>query len=148
MPNVGEPAPDFIATTHEGKSLSLSSLRGHKVLLWFFFAASTPGCTAEGCGFRDHRNYFEENDIVVLGASFDAIEDNAAFAQKHGFNFPLLCDTSRELALAYGACADSKARNPERISFLIDETGIIARVYDKVNPRDHPAQVLVDVMGV
>jgi len=88
-----------------------------------------------------------ENKIAVLGASFNTVEDNAAFAKKNGFNFPLLCDTDRSLGMAYGACDNSKARYASRISFLIDETGKIARVYDRVNPRDHPAQVLADVLG-
>ena len=85
---------------------------------------------------------------MVLGASFNSVEDNAAFAKKNGFNFALLCDTDRTLGLAYGACDSPKARYANRISFLIDEAGKISRVYDKVNPRDHPAQVLVDALGV
>jgi peroxiredoxin Q/BCP len=84
---------------------------------------------------------------VVLGASFNSVEDNAAFAKKYDFNFALLCDTERTLGLAYGACDSPKARYANRISFLIDEAGKISRVYDKVNPRDHAGQVLADVMG-
>jgi peroxiredoxin Q/BCP len=83
---------------------------------------------------------------VVLGASFNTVEDNAAFAKKNDFNFPLLCDTDRALGLVYGACDNPKARYAKRISILIDEEGKIARVYDSVNPRDHAAQVLVDVL--
>lgn len=90
---------------------------------------------------------FEDNGIVVLGASFNSVEDNAAFAKKYDFNFALLCDTDRTLGMAYGACDKTTARYANRISFLIDEAGKIARVYDKVNPRDHPAQVLADVTG-
>ncbi len=75
------------------------------------------------------------------------MEANAAFAQKNGFVFPLLSDTDRKLALAYGACKDAKAGWPSRVSFLIDEEGRIARVYDRVDPRDHPASVLADIIG-
>jgi peroxiredoxin Q/BCP len=88
-----------------------------------------------------------QNKIVVLGASFNTVEDNAAFAKKNGFNFPLLCDTDRTLGMDYGACDNPKARYASRISFLIDEEGKIAHVYDRVNPRDHPAQVLADLMA-
>ena len=84
----------------------------------------------------------------MLGASFNGVEQNAGFARKNDFHFPLLSDTTRAVALAYGVCSDQKARYPERMSFLIDEHGKLARVYDKVDPRDHPARVLADVMGV
>ena len=71
---------------------------------------------------------------------------NAAFARKFDFKFPLLCDVDREVALAYGACSDVKAKYAERISFLIDEQSAIARVYDRVDPRDHPAKVLAEIL--
>ena len=84
----------------------------------------------------------------MLGISFNDVEKNAEFAEKNQFPFPLLCDTDRSVGMAYGACTDTKARYASRISFLIDEEGKIARVYDKVNPREHPAQVLADILGV
>ena len=83
----------------------------------------------------------------MLGASFDKVEDNAAFARKNAFTFPLLCDADKKLAFAYGACTDPRAGWPNRVSFLIDEQGKIARVYEKVDPRNHPASVLADVIG-
>ena len=146
MLKAGDIAPDFTATTHEGHPLTLSSLRGHKVLLWFYPKADTPGCTAEGCNLRDHHNYYQENNITVLGVSFDNVEDNAAFVKKFAFPFALLCDTERKLGLAYGACDNAKAGYANRISYLIDEQGKIARAYLQVNPRDHAAQVLADIL--
>ncbi len=148
MLKAGDIAPDFTLPTHQGVELALASLRGRKVLLWFFPEAGTPGCTAEGRGFRDQQNYFDENNIQVLGASFNSVEENAAFAAAQAFTFPLLSDSTRSVALAYGACGTAKARYPERISFLIDEAGRIERVYDQVDPRDHAARVLADVLGV
>ena len=71
--------------------------------------------------------------------------ENAAFAQKFTFPFPLLCDTSRTIGLAYGACDNVKAGNAKRISYLIDEQGKILRAYDSVSPRNHPAEVLADL---
>ena len=147
MIKVGEPAPDFKLVAHDGGSLSFKSLRGAKVLLWFFVEADTPGCTLEGRGFRDHQSYFDENNIRVVGVSFDSPEDNAAFARRHEFGFPLLSDANHAVALAFGACGPD-ARYPDRVSFLIDEQGAIERVYDQVDPRDHPARVLADVLGV
>jgi peroxiredoxin Q/BCP len=82
----------------------------------------------------------------VLGVSFDSVEDNTAFARKFDFPFPLLCDTERRVGMLYGACDDPKAGYAKRISYLIDAQGTIARVYSQVNPNDHPAQVLADVI--
>jgi peroxiredoxin Q/BCP len=82
----------------------------------------------------------------VLGASFNSVEENAAFAKRYDYNFPLLCDTERILGMAYGACDHAKARYAKRITVLIDETGKLMRLYDRVDPRDHPAQVLADLL--
>jgi thioredoxin-dependent peroxiredoxin len=145
---VGEQAPDFTLAKHDGGHVSLRSLRGAKVLLWFFVEANTPGCALEGRGFRDHQSYFDENNIRVVGVSFDSPEDNAVFAGRYDFGFALLSDTDHSVANAYGACLGSDARYPDRVSFLIDEHGVIERVYDQVDPHDHPARVLADVLGV
>jgi thioredoxin-dependent peroxiredoxin len=147
MLKAGEAAPEFTLAADDGTQLALSSLRGRRILLWFFPEADTPGCSLEGRGLRDHREYFDQSAIEVIGVSFDSVADNAAFARKHNFGFRLLSDTTHEVALAYGACDSLKARYPERISFLIDTNGRIERVYDKVDPRDHAAQVLAGVLG-
>jgi peroxiredoxin Q/BCP len=147
MLKAGEAAPEFTLAADDGAQLALSSLRGRRILLWFFPEADTPGCSLEGRSLRDHREYFDQSAIEVIGVSFDSVADNAAFARKHNFGFRLLSDTTHEVALAYGACDSLKARYPERISFLIDTNGRIERVYDKVDPRDHAAQVLAGVLG-
>jgi thioredoxin-dependent peroxiredoxin len=143
----GEEAPDFTLTTHRGQPMSLSSLRGQKVLLWFYPQAGTPGCTTEGCSLRDNYTYYEENHVAVLGVSFDPVEDNAAFAKKFDLPFTLLSDTDRKVGLAYGACDNAKATYAERISYVIDEDGKILRVYPQVDPRIHAAQVLADLLS-
>jgi thioredoxin-dependent peroxiredoxin len=148
MLEVGQPAPDFTLVAHNGEKLSLASLRGAKVLLWFFVEANTPACALEGRGFRDHQSYFDENNIRVVGLSFDSPDDNASFASRYEFGFPLLSDSDHAVAIAYGACSGADARYPERMSFLIDERGTIERVYSQVDPRDHPAKVLADVLGI
>jgi peroxiredoxin Q/BCP len=148
MLKAGDVAPDFTLPADDGGQLTLSSLRGRSVLLWFFPEADTPGCSLEGRGMRDHREYFDQSAIEVVGVSFDSVADNSAFARKHNFGFRLLSDTTHQLALAYGACDNLKARYPERISFLIDASGRIERVYEKVDPRDHAAKVLADILSV
>jgi thioredoxin-dependent peroxiredoxin len=145
---IGELAPDFTLAAHDGARFSLKNLRGAKVLLWFFVEANTPGCTLEGRGFRDHQSYFDENNIRVVGVSFDSPADNAVFARRHEFGFLLLSDSNHAVAVAYGACSGAGARYPDRVSFLIDEHGKVERVYDQVDPRDHPARVLADVLGL
>ena len=82
--------------------------------------------------------------MVILGASFDDEAANTAFANKFNFPFPLLCDTSRAVGLAYGACSDPSAGYAKRISYLIDEQGNVAKVYPNVKPADHPGEVLAD----
>lgn len=148
MVKVGDAAPDFKLLAHDGTQIALASFRRRKVFLWFYPEAGTPGCTTEGCSLRDHQNYFDDANVQVLGVSFDSVEANAAFAKTHNFGFPLLSDSDRAVALAYGACSDPKAAHAERVSFLIDEEGRIERVYDQVDPRNHAANVLADILGV
>jgi peroxiredoxin Q/BCP len=144
----GNQAPDFTLMSHDGTLFTLSAMRGRRVLLWFYPEAETPGCTLEGCSLRDQSSYYEENDIAIVGISFDERERNAAFAAKYQFAFPLLSDPERKVGIAYGACEDQKARYAERVSYLIDAAGMIERVYDKVDPRDHAARVLIDALGL
>lgn len=85
---------------------------------------------------------FEELGVQVLGASFDSPEENRRFRERKNFPFPLLCDTGRELGLAYGACSDRSARYPDRITYLIDEEGRVSRVWPKVSVQSHADDVL------
>ena len=85
---------------------------------------------------------FERANTQILGISFDSVEDNAAFAKKSGFSFPLLCDVSRRIGLAYGACESLDARTARRISYWIDPKGRIGEAYPKVSPASHPKEIL------
>ncbi len=120
----GTPAPDFAVQDHAGKTVRLADLRGKRVLLWFYPKADTPGCTIEGKGLRDRASQLA-GDQLILGVSFDTVKDNCAFAEKFGFPYRLLCDTKREIGLAYGACTSADARHPERITYVIDKDGVI-----------------------
>lgn len=145
---VGTPAPDFEVLDHTGQKRKLSDFRGHRVLLWFYPEADTPGCTKEGCGFRDHKPEFAEKGVEILGISFDPPAKNAAFVQKFGFNFPLLCDTDRRVGLAYGACDTADAPRAKRVSYLIGADGRVEKTYGfeaKMDAAAHPEAVLRDV---
>src|SRR5688572_11206148 len=91
----GDAAPELGVKDHTGKLHSLNDYRGKKIVLWFYPKADTPGCTAEGCSFQKHRAAYEKKNAVILGVSFDTEAENAAFAKKFHFDFPLLCDTER-----------------------------------------------------
>jgi len=138
----GSEAPPFSVLDHQGRTVCLSDLRGRKVVLWFFPKADTPGCTAQGCALRDRIREFESRGVVVLGASFDDQAANRSFADKFTFPFPLLCDTDRKLGLAYRACTDTSAGHPRRMTYLIDERGVISHVLPDVDPRTHADLVL------
>ena len=145
MLSVGDPAPDFTAISHRGELVRSTELRGRPVLLWFYPKADTPGCTIEGKGFCESFPELQELELTVLGVSFDNEEENRVFAEKFAFPFDLLCDTERELGMAYGACDDPEDGYAKRISYLIDSEGIVAKTYPKVQPADHPAEVLKDL---
>ena len=104
----GDQAPPFRSQTHTGQTVSSSDFLGKKIILWFYPKASTPGCTAEGCRFRDLQAEFAKKNAVILGVSFDDQAANSAFVKANHFTFPLLCDTDRQIGLAYGACDDVK----------------------------------------
>jgi thioredoxin-dependent peroxiredoxin len=141
----GTPAPDFEVQDHTGKTRRLSDFRGKNVVLWFYPKADTPGWTAEGCGFRDRIKQYEDKGVQILGASFDTVPANAAFAKKFDFNFPLLCDIERKIGLAYGAADVASAPTARRISYLIGPDGKIRKAYPKVNAAAHPEEVLKDL---
>jgi peroxiredoxin Q/BCP len=144
----GAPAPDFATADQTGKVRSLKEFAGKKVLLWFFVRAGTPGCTAEGCAFRDHCKEFEAEGTVLIGASVDPVEANLAFQQKNSLPFPILCDPERRLGIAYGACNDAKAPVARRNAVLIDGQGRIVKTWERVDAHEFPAMVLNELRAL
>ena len=133
----GTPAPDFTVNDHNGNPVSLKDFKGKKVVLWFYPKADTPGCTMEGKGFRDDYKTFEQKNTVILGVSLDGEADNKAFAEKFDFPYPLLCDVDREIAMAYQAVNSKEDKYASRITYVIDENGIVAEAIDQVNTDAH-----------
>ena len=152
MVEAGSPAPDFALPSDDGGDVSLSELRGRKVVLYFYPKDDTPGCTTQACDFRDSLPRFEGVDAVVLGVSADSVESHAKFRAKHRLNFPLLADVDHEVSEAYGVWKEKnlygrKSMGIERSTFLIDEGGNVARVWRKVKAQGH-TEVLAELLGV
>jgi peroxiredoxin len=131
----GDAAPDFRVADETGTMRQLADYQGRMLLVWFYPKADTPGCTAQGCGLRDHFADFEQQGVAVLGVSVDSASDNAAFRQKHNLPFPLLCDVDRAMAMAYGAADDASAAVARRIAVLIDGEGKVVHAWSRVDPR-------------
>jgi dipeptidyl aminopeptidase/acylaminoacyl peptidase/peroxiredoxin len=138
----GKDAPSFALLDEADVEHQLADYRGQKLLIWFYPKADTPGCTAQGCGLRDEFAQFEQQGVAVLGVSFDDARANTAFRDKNNFPFPLLCDTSRLMAVAYGAADDQKSSYARRIAVLIDEEGKVVKAWDRVNPRTFATEAL------
>jgi peroxiredoxin Q/BCP len=139
----GDPAPDFEAQDGTGKAWRLSDLRGKKVILYFYPADDTPGCTAEACDFRDNMAILEHAGYVVLGVSPQGSDSHQRFAQKYSLNFPLLVDEDMQMAKAYGAVREKVGMwndvplHVARSTFVIDENGVLEQAIYKVEARGH-----------
>ena len=147
MLEAGTPAPDFTLPDQDAEPVTLSSLRGRNVVVYFYPKADTPGCTAQACGVRDRRADYEAANAVVLGVSPDPPARLRAFADKHRLPFTQLSDTDHSTAEAYGAWVEKsmygrKFFGTARATFVVDPDGVIAHVIPKVRPATHDEQVL------
>ena len=148
---VGDKAPEFTLVDGDENSVSLSDFQGKKVVLWFYPKASTPGWTVEGKGFRDEFKNFESNNVQIIGVSADSPKRQKKFAKKQSFQYPLLSDESHEMLEAYEAWGKKKFMGREymgifRITYIIDENGMIKHAFEKVNVGSH-AKDVVEVLG-
>jgi peroxiredoxin Q/BCP len=141
----GDPFPDWRLPDQTGTTVAAKDLAGKTYLVWFYPKAQTPGCTAEGRGLRDRIEDFRARGVEIVGVSFDAPADNAAFVKAESFPFRLLSDRDRTLARAVGAADASDAPYARRISYLVGPDGKVKHVYGSVTPASHAADVLADV---
>ena len=147
MVEKGSHAPDFTLASDQGEQVSLSDLRGRRVLLYFYPKDDTPGCTIQACDFRDAMPRFEGVDAVVLGVSPDSVESHAEFRAKFGLNFPLLADEDHSVAEAYGAWGETKwGVGIQRSTFLIEPDGTVGEVWRNVTPEGHMV-MLAELLG-
>ncbi len=143
----GDQAPDFELPDQDGSSVKLSDLRGQPVVLYFYPKASTPGCTVQACGVRDHEADYAKTGAAVLGISPDPVAKVKKFHDKEGLNFTLLADEDHAVAESYGVWATKSMygksyKGNERTTFVIDADGKVAEVLRKVKPAEHDALVL------
>jgi peroxiredoxin Q/BCP len=146
-PEPGDIAPDFTLPDQEGNPVTLSSLRGKSVVLYFYPKASTPGCTTQACGIRDHDADYSGANAVVIGVSPDPQKKLAKFAADERLGFTLLGDEDHSVAETYGVWVEKsmygkKYMGMERSTFVIAPDGVITHVFRKVKPAEHDELVL------
>jgi thioredoxin-dependent peroxiredoxin len=147
IPQQGQQLPDVEFVTEDGERLSAGELEGEKTVLYFYPKDDTPGCTKEACAFRDRMADYERADIRVYGVSLDSPESHRRFREKYNLNFPLLTDEGGRAADALGVLRES-GKSANRITFLLDSGGRIARVYPEVSPETHADEILGDAASL
>ena len=145
--NVGEKAPDFKLKNQHGAEVSLKDLRGSRIILYFYPKDNTPGCTMEACNLRDNHKTLIKKGYQVFGVSMDSEKSHMGFKEKYSLPFDLLADTDKKVVTDYGVYGEKKMYGKtvlgiHRKTFIIDEGGIIECIIDKVDTKNHAAQIL------
>ena len=149
---VGDTAPDFKLPDQDGESISLDALRGRRVVIYFYPADDTPGCTKEACQFNDALESFSKMDADVLGVSPDGAESHRRFRSKYGLGLTLLTDADHSVMEAYGAWGEKtlygrKSIGVIRSTFLVGADGTIEKAWYNVRADGHAAKVLEEIGG-
>lgn len=152
-PSEGAAAPGFSMPASGGRTVSLEALKGKPFLLYFYPKADTPGCTKQACGIQEALPQLGRLGLTVIGVSPDKLPPIEKFAKKYGLDFPLASDEDHAVATAYGTWVQKSMYGKtymgmERSSFLVDADGRIARVWRKVKPEAHAAEVLQAARGL
>ena len=147
--SIGDKAPEFSVNDQNGNPVSLNSLLGKKVVLYFYPKDQTPGCTAQSCNLRDNYERLLAAGYEVLGISSDSEKSHQKFIEKQNLPFTLLADTEKKVHDLYGTWVEKKLygrtyMGTARTTFIIDEKGIIEDIIDKVKTKDHTAQILTE----
>lgn len=144
---IGDKAPAFEGTNQKNEKINSDTLRGKKVVLFFYPKASTPGCTLEACNLRDNHERFLAENYVVIGVSADSVKSQANFAEKQHLPYSLIADEDKKIIEAYGVWGPKKFMGREfdgilRTTFIIDENGLISDIISKVDTKQHTNQIL------
>jgi peroxiredoxin Q/BCP len=147
MLNVGDQAPPFTLKNEAGEDVTLAAFRGKPVILYWYPRDDTPGCTTEACGFRDAYREFAQAGAVVLGVSTDDVQSHAKFKSKYSLPFTLLSDPDHQVAQQYGVWGSKNFMGREfesihRVTYLLDEQGVVKQVWPKVTPEGHADEIL------
>ena len=147
MLQAGHKAPGFSLPADTGETIALKDLKGKPVVLYFYPKDDTTGCTVEACEFRDSWREVKKSGAVVLGVSPDSVKSHQKFKTKYSLPFPLLADEGHAVAEAYGVWGEKsmygrKYQGILRTTFIIGKDGRVARVFEKVKPKGHAAEVL------
>lgn len=143
----GAKVPDFSAKDQDGNTINLSDYKGKKLVVFFYPRANTPTCTTEACNIRDHYSELQSAGYEILGVSEDSQKKQSNFRKKFDFPYPLLADEDHTAINAFGVWGPKKFMGREfdgihRITFVIDEDGVVEKVIDKVKAKEHAAQIL------
>ena len=147
MLQVGDKIPAFSVIDETGKSVTERDVLGRKTVIYFYPKDSTPGCTAEACNIRDNYQSFMARGYQVFGVSKDSQASHVRFKEKYDLPFPLLSDPTTEMLQAFGAWGEKKLYGKSsmgtlRKTFIFDENGILERIIDKVDTKNHTSQIL------
>ena len=145
MLETGKPFPDFTLQNQDGKTRKLSDYAGRWLVVYFYPKDDTPGCTIQGKSFTASKSEFDDAGVSVVGVSQDGVESHKSFCDKFGFSIDLLADTNGDLLKACGV-GQSEYKGTmywDRTSFVVNPSGVVSKVYEKVNPQGHE-QVLLD----
>jgi peroxiredoxin Q/BCP len=150
--SVGTKAPDFVVNDQDGKSVKLTDLRGKKVVLYFYPKDMTPGCTAEACSLRDNYKALQKAGYEIFGISSDDEKRHRKFIEQQKLPFQLLADTDKAVHAKYGTWVEKsmygrKYMGTARVTYVIDESGVIVEVIDKVDTKNHASQILGEPSG-
>ena len=146
----GVMAPDFSGNNQKGELVSLKSYLGKKVILYFYPKDNTPGCTAESCNLNDNYDYWISKGYEIIGISPDSTTSHEKFAQKFGFKFNLIADTEKEILQAYGVWGEKMNYGKTymgviRTTFVINEAGVIEKIFRKVDTKEHTSQIVKEL---